>query len=112
VGSHDPVALRSAKLSGREACLELRVAPQIEAVRDMVYIAQNLGLSGVELGPAPLLQQRFGELVPILLALEVAARARTAVPVTGAAHALAGLEQARREPEAAHAVQHVHADET
>ena len=84
---------------------------QVEPVGDVVRVLEDLGLRRVALGPLPLLLELVGELVRVLHALDVAARARIAVPVPGAAHAAARLEHARREPEPAQPVQHVHAGE-
>ena len=92
---------------GRHAGRELDVAAQVEAVGDVVDVAQDLGLRGVALGPLPLLLQLVGERVGVVHALDVAARARIAVPVPGAADAVARLEDARRQPEPAQAVEHV-----
>jgi hypothetical protein len=67
--------------------LELDVAPQVVAVGDVVGVFQDLGLGGVALGPLPFLLELGRELVGILHALDVAARAGIAVPVPGAADA-------------------------
>jgi hypothetical protein len=72
--------------------LELDVAAQVETVGDVVGVAQDLGLGGVTLRPLPFLLQFGRELVGILDAFDVAARAGIAVPVPGAAEVLAGLE--------------------
>ena len=91
--------------------LEPDVAAQVEAVSDMVGVAQDLGLGGVALRPFPFLLQLGRELVGILDAFDVAARAGIAVPVPGAADALAGLEYPDPKTLLAQAVQHVHAAE-
>ena len=91
--------------------LELDVAAQVEAVGDVIGVAQDLGLGGVALGPLPFLLQLGRELVGILDALDVAARAGIAVPVPGAADALAGLEHPDPEALQAQPVQHVQAAE-
>ena len=77
----------------------------------MLDVAQDLRLGGVALGPAPLLLELVGEGVGVVQALDVAAGARVAVPEPGAADAAAGLEDARRQPQAAQAVEHVQAGE-
>src|SRR4030095_7801276 len=94
-----------------DARLELDVAAQVEAVGDMVGVAQDLGLGGVALGPFPFLLQLGGELVGVLHALDIAARAGVAIPVPGAAHTLAGLEDPDLETFQPQPVQHVHAAE-
>ena len=94
-----------------DARLEAHVAAQVEAVGDMVCVAQQLGLGGVALRPFPFLLQLGRELVGILDALDVTARTGIAVPVPGAADALASLEHARRKALLTKAVQHVHAAE-
>ena len=81
---------------------------KIEAVGDMVGIGEDFGLRRVFLRPVPLLVQFLRERERILHALDVAARARIAVPVPGAADAAAGLEHPRRKAEPAQPMQHVH----
>src|SRR5690606_8363009 len=68
-------------------------------------------LGGIALRPFPFLLQLVRELIRILHALDIAARARIAVPVPGAADPASGLEHPCREAEAAKPVQHVHARE-
>ena len=89
----------SSKAAAVTRVVELDVAAQVEAVGDVVDVAQDLRLGGVALGPVPLLLELVGERVRVVQALDVAARARVAVPVPGAADAVAGLVDARREPE-------------
>ena len=95
----------------QHAGLEGDQRPQVEAVGDVVGVAQDLRLGGVLLAPAPLLLQLVGEGVGVVQARHVAARARIAVPVPGAADAVAGLEALHRDAELAQLVQHVHAAE-
>ncbi len=104
---HRPVA--SSQRGRLDAGVELDVATQVEAVGDVVGVLQDLGLGRVALGPVPLLLELVGELVRVLHALDVAARAGVAVPVPGAADAAARLEHPRRHAEPAHTVEHVHA---
>src|SRR5260370_41143302 len=85
--------------------LELDVAAEVEAIGDVVGIAQDLGLGGVALRPFPFLLQLGRELVGILDAFDVAACAGIAVPIPGAADALAGLEPPYPETLPSHAVQ-------
>src|SRR5262249_40975224 len=94
-----------------DARLELDVAAQVEAVGDMVGVFQDLGLRRIALGPFPILLELARELVGVLHALDVAARTRIAVPVPGAADALAGFDNARGEARLAQPVEHVHASE-
>src|ERR1043165_300553 len=90
----DPAAARRIEDGGGDVRVELDVAPQIETVRHMIGVAQQLRLCRVTLAPLPFLLQRVGELVRILHALDVAARARIAVPVPGPADAAPSLEHA------------------
>src|SRR5204862_106975 len=76
-----------------DASVELDVVAQVEAIRDVVRVLEDLGLRCVALGPIPLLLELVGELVRVLHALDVAARARVAVPVPGAADATARLDE-------------------
>ena len=92
-----------------DARVELDVAPQIEAVGDVVDVAQDLGLRAVALGPMPFLLQLVGERIGVLHALDVAAAARIAVPEPGAADAAAGLVGAHLQAELAQAMDGVEA---
>ena len=82
---------------------------QIEAVGDVIDVAQDLRLRAVALGPLPFLLQLVGERVRVLQAFDVAAAARIAVPEPGAADAAAGLEGAHLQAELAQAVDGVEA---
>ena len=110
VGSRDrPHAGRFVERGAFDAGVELDVGPQVETIRDVVGVFQNLRLRRVALAPVPFLLQLFGERIGILHALDVAARAGIAVPVPRAADARALLKDARRHPLPAQPVQHVHA---
>ena len=91
--------------------LKTDVAPQVEAIGDMVGVAQDLGLRREAFAPLPLLLQVVRELVRVLHALDVTARARVAVPVPGAADAGTGLEDPCPQTQAAGPLQHVQASE-
>src|SRR3546814_5603617 len=81
----------------RDARAEADVAAQVEPVRDMLEIAHDLRLSGIALGPGPLLLEFVGEGEGIVVALGIATRAGIAVPVPGAAHTVGGLQALRRQ---------------
>ena len=109
VGSDEPLprASRHAPQTGHlvvngggHAGVELDVAPQVEAVDHMVDVAQDLRLRRVALGPVPFLLQFLAEGIGVVQALHVAARAGVAVPVPGAAHAVAGLQHLYRQAHA------------
>ena len=76
---------------------EPHVAPQVEPVHHMVEVALDLRLLGEVLLPLPLVEQLLREQVGVGVALRVEAGPGVAVPVPGAPHAVAGLEQQRRE---------------
>ena len=71
------------------------VAAQVEAVRDVFEVTQNLGLGGVLFGPLPLLLQLRGERERIEHALDVAARSGVAVAVPRAPDTGLGLQRHR-----------------
>jgi hypothetical protein len=89
--------------------VEAHVAPQVEAVDDVVQVALDLRLAGEVLLPLPVVEQLAGEEVAVGVALGVEPGARVAVPEPRAAHAAAGLEQLRREPRLEGAVELVDA---
>jgi hypothetical protein len=102
-----PALCRLVKGGADHARVEFDIAAQIEPVRHVVGIAQKLRLGGIALAPVPLLLQGLVELIRILHAFHIAARAWIAVPVPGAAHAAASLEHARSKVHAAQPMQHV-----
>ena len=105
----DQILSRSSKAQAFTRRVELDVRTQVEAVGDMVGVAQDFRLRRVALAPVPFLLQLVGEGIGILHALDVAACAGIAVPVPGAADAPALLVDAHRKALPAQPVQHVHA---
>src|SRR3546814_3179565 len=81
----------------RDARAEADVATQVEPVRDMLEIAHDLRLTGIALGPGPLLLEFVGEGKGIVVALGIAARAGIAVPVPSAAHTVGRFQDLRRQ---------------
>ena len=71
--------------------LELEVAAEVEAVRDVVEVPLDLRLFRVPARPFPLLRELLVEGVAVVEALGVAARAGVAVPEPRAADARTGL---------------------
>src|SRR5262249_48928478 len=93
-----------------DAFAELDVGFEVEAFGAVLKIAQDLILLWIAFGPVPLLQQVFVERVAINVAVRIAARARIAIPVPGAADPVAGLEHSDVQVElVAQRVKHVHA---
>ena len=89
--------------------IELDVAAQVELVGDEVAVAQRLRLRREVLAPLPLAQDLVGEGVAVGPALGIEPRPGVAVPVPGAAHAVAGLEHPHAQAEPAQPVELVHA---
>jgi len=87
------------------------IPAEIEAVGDMLGIAQDLRLGGIALSPLPFLLERVRELVGILHAFDIATRAGVTVPIPGTADPTSGLEDSRRETHRANAVEHVEPSE-
>ena len=94
---------------GGDLGAEAHVAAEVEPVDHVVEVALGLGLLREVLLPLPLLEQLLGEQVAVGVALGVEPRPRVAVPVPGAADAVAGLEQHGGEPGLAGPVQLVDA---
>ena len=90
-----------------DARAEPDVAAQVEAVGDVLEVAQDLGLGGVALRPRPLLLELVRPRVGVGHALDVAARAGVAVPEPRPADAGRLIEHEHREPELAQPVQQV-----
>src|SRR5262249_28667910 len=82
---------------GAHARVEGDVLPKVERGGDILGVTDDLRLRGIALGPVPALRDRVGETVLVFHALHVAARARIAVPIPGAADIRPGLEHADRE---------------
>jgi len=75
-----------------DALAELDVGLKVEAFGAELEVAQDLVLLRIALGPVPFLQQVLVERVTVDVAVRVAARAGIAIPVPGAAAAVAGLD--------------------
>src|SRR5205814_7681501 len=84
---------------GCHARAEAYVALQVEAIRDMVEVANDLRLLRIALRPFTRLQHRLGERIAVGMALRIAACAGIAVPVPGAADAVGRLQHANRQAE-------------
>ena len=89
LGVDDPGVGGLVEGHGGDAGPEADVAAQVVAVGDVVEVALDLGLGGEVLGPLPLLLELGVEAERVLEARDVAAGARVAVPVPGAADARA-----------------------
>ena len=99
-------------MSGGYPGAELYVSAQIEAFRHVLNVAKYFGLSGVLFGPLPLLLQLIGELIGILHAFHVTARAGIAVPVPGTAHVVTRLEDSGAEAQLSSLVEHIESGES
>ena len=75
----------------------------------MADVGQDFGLGGVPFGPVPVLLKVVVELVRVMNALYVAATARIAVPVPGAANVAARLEAPHPKTQLAELVDRIHA---
>ena len=111
LGGNPPASCRVVEDGFGDRRLESDVAAEVEAVRDVLQIAQDFRLPRIAFGPPPLLLELVGELVGILDAIGIAAGAGIAVPVPGTADAAAPLEDLYREPHPAQAMKHVEAGE-
>ena len=89
----------------RDARVERDVLPEVEPVRDVVEVAQNLRLGCEFLVPRPLLFKLRGEGVRVEHALDVAPCAGVLVQQPGAADAICHLDDPRAQAEVAQPVQ-------
>ena len=87
--------------------VELDVPAQIKAISNMLKVTQYLGLRRITFRPDPVLLQLIIERIAIFEAEHIAARAGIAVPIPGAANAIACLKNASRQPELAQFVEHI-----
>jgi hypothetical protein len=97
--AHAPPVRRRIVMRRSHAGVEADAALKVEALGDVVQIAQDLRLRGIALRPLPLLRQLIGERVAVRMALGIAARARVAVPVPRAADPFARLQPLDRQAE-------------
>src|SRR6185312_6239447 len=104
-----PALLGFVKARLGDAGIEDDVAAEIEAIGNVVGIGEDFGLRRIFLRPVPLLIQFLREGEGVLHALDVAARARIAIPVPGTADAAAGFKYPCLQAQSAQPVQHVHA---
>jgi len=99
-GLDAPVLRRLVELRGHDPVIEADVAPQVELARDVIQIGADFGRPGIALGGFPLLGQLAREEIAVGVAFRIAARARVAVPVPGAAQVAAGLQHLRLQAQA------------
>ena len=109
LGFDRPAADRLVETRRRHGLAEADVAFQIEAFGDMFGVAEELALGGVAFCPGPVLLQLFGELIGILQALDIAARAGIAVPVPGTADTRSTFQHQSLQPQTAQPMQHIKA---
>ena len=112
VGAHGPQLGVVIEDDFDDALAELDVGLEVEALGAVLEVAQDLVLLRIALGPVPFLQQVLVERVTVDVAVGIAARAGIAIPVPGAADAVAGLEHGDVQVKlVAQRMQHVHAGE-
>ena len=89
--------------------VQLDVAHQVEALHDMIHVAQDLRLGAVALRPLPVLLQLVRERIGVLHALHIAAAAGIAVPEPRAADTAASFVHPHSEAQLAQAVERIEA---
>ena len=99
-----PVVGFAVEQRGHHTGVQLHIAAQVEAIGNVVDVAQDFWLGAVAFRPFPHLLQVVGEGIGVLEAFDVAARAGIAVPEPGAANVRPGLESAHAQAHAAQAV--------
>ncbi len=108
VRGHDlPAPARLVVTGAGDPRVQLDVAAEVEAVGDVVQVAEDFRPGRIALGPVPLLLELLGERVGVVQRLDIAAHARVAVPVPGAADAVALLEHPYAQAHASQAMQGV-----
>ena len=107
VRREQPTLLRLIPGGAEHAGAEANVPAQIVTIGDEAEIAQDLRLGGIFLGPLPGGLEFGIERVAVVDGLDVAARARIAVPKPGAADIGCGIQRHGREARLAQAVKQV-----
>src|SRR5262245_39561887 len=98
-GGEAPAVRAFVVIGADDARVEEDVAPEIEAVGNVVEVSPDLRVRGIALAPAPLPLQVRAKRVAVGVALRVAARAGVAIPVPGSAHAAACFQDPHRKAE-------------
>ena len=86
-------------VAARNGGVEADITFEIELVGNEVEVAADFGMAGIALGPLPFLYDFFVERVPVGVAFAVAAGARVAVPVPGAADTAGPVDDNRAKPQ-------------
>ena len=110
-GGDHPLVVLVVEAGGLHLGVELDIAPEIEAVGNVIEVAQDLRLRRVSLAPDPLVQQLVRERVAVVDALDIAACAGVAVPEPGAPHPGAAFQHPGRVSKLAQPVQREQAGE-
>ena len=79
----------------RDAGIELDIAPQIESIRDMIQIFQDLRLRRVTFGPLPLLFELWIEGIGIGHTFGIATCPGVAIPVPSTTDPISGFKNLR-----------------
>src|SRR5262249_46054776 len=103
VGLQPPEICRLVKGLRDDLGIELDVRPEVEFVCDEIEVAEDIGLNGISVRPAPFLLQFVREAVRIFQALDVASRAGIAIPEPGSSNTASGLVNPNTQPEPAQA---------
>ena len=106
-GDNPPVACL-VEHGARHPRVELDIAPQIEPIGDMMCVAEHLGLRGVALAPAPFLLEFRRKHITVVIAFDVAARARIAIAMPDPADVVTGFKHGYRQPDLAQRIERAH----
>ncbi|MDT4874009.1 hypothetical protein FQZ97_1092850 [compost metagenome] len=109
---HSPTVGLRVKAGPPDTGVERNVTTQLESVGHVVDVAQNLGLAGVALAPAPFLLKLLRERVRILKAFNIAAGAGVAVPVPRAPDISASFENLDAKTKSAQPMQKIETRKT
>ncbi|SKT64551.1 Uncharacterised protein [Mycobacteroides abscessus subsp. abscessus] len=112
IGAHRPAQLIFVEDGRGDPGAAADITAQVEAVGDMVDVAQNFFLAGVLFGPVPLLLQLVGERIGVVDALHIATGAWVAVEEPRAAYIRACFEHDDRQPLRSQPLQGIQPGET
>ena len=110
-GGDQPATGLLIEVGGNHPGVEIDVGTEIEAVGDVIGVAENFRLGRHDLSPVPFLLEFFGKTIGVFDARDVAASAWIAIPVPGASDVTSSFDRADGQSGSAKTVQRVHAAE-
>ena len=112
IGVDRPFTRRLVPPGRRHASVKANIAPEVEAIGDVIDVGEDLGLRGVLLAPVPLLFEVSVEGIGVVERSDIASGPWVPVPPPRPANVIGGLNPNGAQPQCSQAVVHIEARES